>query len=381
MSTEARAKVADLVKFDILTQTQAVDNEKQIRAIARSFILPTKEMQEYAAKASLGDDVYHEPSTIALEAHMAKLTGKEAALFMPSGTMSNQIALRTHLRQPPYSIVCDHRAHINKEWIYPECYIWTGHHLTLDDIKEHIVTGDNVHFAPTEIIELENTLNGTIIPQEEVVRISDHAHSLGIKMHLDGARIWHVAAETGVPLSELCAPFDSVSLCFSKGLAAPIGSCLVGPKQFIAKARWFRKLFGGGMRQTGVLTASAAYALTYNFPKLFTVHALARRLEQGLKGIGAEILSPAETCMVFYDPTPLGVTYDEIFERGSKLPEPLELGGSRLVVHVQTTEQAVEDLLTLLRALAEEKKAAGFVPPKREPQVNGQVKNIYIRRN
>jgi threonine aldolase len=157
--------------------------------------------------------------------------------------------------------------------------------------------------APTAIVEIENTLNGTIIPQTEIIAISDYAHSEGLKMHLDGARIWHVAAETGTLLKELCDPFDSVSLCFSKGLGAPIGSCLVGPKDFIKKARWFRKLFGGGMRQTGILSGAAAYALTYNFPRLPEVHGLARKLEQGLQEIGAEITSPAETCMASVSPS------------------------------------------------------------------------------
>jgi threonine aldolase len=119
-------------------------------------------------------------------------------------------------------------------------------------------------------------------------------------MHCDGARIWHVAAVTGKPLVELLAPFDTVSVCFSKGLGAPVGSCLVGPKAYIARARWFRKLFGGGMRQTGILAASAAYALSNNFPKLITVHDLALRLQQGLEEIGVRILSKAETCMVGY---------------------------------------------------------------------------------
>jgi threonine aldolase len=165
---------------------------------------------------------------------------------------------------------------------------------------------------------LENTLNGTIFPQDEIVAISEFAHSRGIKMHLDGARIWNAAAETKMYIKELCDPFDSVSLCFSKGLGqseinvwssyyfltilrhpgAPIGSCLVGPKEFITKARWFRKLFGGGMRQTGFLAGCVAYALTHNFPQLPRVHALAKKLEAGLEDIGAVITSRAETCMV-----------------------------------------------------------------------------------
>jgi len=174
--------------------------------------------------------------------------------------------------------------------------------------------------APSQVIALENTLNGTIFPQDEIIKICNYAHSLGMKTHLDGARIWHVAIETRKSIKDLCEPFDSISVCFSKGLGqyirsiagrvvrilnnmsmasgAPIGSCLVGTKEFITKARRFRKILGGGMRQTGILAASAAFALTHNFPQLPRVHALAKRLEAGLEDIGAIILSRAETCMV-----------------------------------------------------------------------------------
>ncbi|EIM92761.1 uncharacterized protein STEHIDRAFT_117731 [Stereum hirsutum FP-91666 SS1] len=392
----ARAKIAAQVKFDILKETQADDNAKHIRQVSRSFIsdtltVPTKEMYDYAVQGSLGDAVYHEPSTLALEEHMAKLTGKEDALFMPSGTMSNQIALRSHLMQPPYSILCDHRAHIHRyeaggaafhsgaavHAVIPA----NGHHLTLEDVQAHAVLDDNIHTAPTQIVELENTLNGTIIPQEEVIRISEWAHSEGVLMHLDGARIWHVSAETGVSIKELCDPFDSVSLCFSKGLGAPIGSCLVGPKKFIQKARHFRKLFGGGMRQTGLMAASAAYALTYNFPRLVDVHLMARRLDQGLREIGVEVTSEAETCMVFFDPSPIGVSYEEIVARAASLPDPITIGGSRLVVHIQNTDETIDDFLALMKELAEEKIKAGFV--RSEPEVNGKangaVKNIYVK--
>ncbi|EJF66504.1 pyridoxal phosphate-dependent transferase [Dichomitus squalens] len=391
----ARAQVAEQVKVDIFTSTQDDDNKRGLKEVSRSFIsdtitVPTPEMYLYAARASLGDDVYHEPSTLALEAHMAKVTGKEAALFMPSGTMSNQIALRTHLQQPPYAVLCDHRSHIvryeagglafhsgaHAQMVIPS----NGHHLTLEDVQEHVVLGDEIHSAPTAIISLENTLNGTIFPQDEIVRIAEFAHANGLRTHLDGARIWHVAAETGTPLSELLAPFDSVSLCFSKGLGAPIGSCLVGPEAFIKKARWFRKLFGGGMRQTGLMAASAAYALTHNFPLLPAVHQLTRKLESGLEEIGVEITSGAETCMVFYDPSPVGVTYAEIVERASQLSDPLAVGGSRLVVHIQTSPQAVEDFLAVVRKLAEEKKAAGFVPPEKKTYPNGRpYSSVYVK--
>lgn len=347
-------------------------------------------MLAYAANATLGDDVYFEPSTVALENHIACLVGKEAALFMPSGTQSNQIALRTHLVQPPYSIVCDKRAHIFKYEAGGAAFHSNAHaipvspanahHLTLEEIQENIVLGNDVHLAPSQVVALENTLNGTVFPQDEIIKICDYAHSLGLKTHLDGARIWHVSIETRKSIKELCEPFDSVSVCFSKGLGAPIGSCLVGTKEFITKARWFRKILGGGMRQTGILAASAAFALTHNFPQLPRVHALAKRLEAGLEEIGAIILSRAETCMLFYDPTPLGLNFDEIAERASALPDPLILGGSRLVVHIQTSEEAVEDFLSVIRLLAEEKKAAGWVVPTDDNARTSTMKDVYVRR-
>ncbi|KAK2462078.1 hypothetical protein APHAL10511_006541 [Amanita phalloides] len=383
------ATIFDQVKVDVLSNNPAQDNATKRNEIARSFIsdtltVPTEEMYEYAKHATLGDDVYFDPTTAALEAHLAKITGKEAAIFMPSGTASNQIALRTHLKQPPYTVLVDQRSHMNKYETGGAAFHSGAtvipispsneHHLTLVDIKENVIKTDDVHFAPTEVIALENTLYGTIFPQDEIIRISAYAHSIGIKMHLDGARIWHVAVETGKMIEELCAPFDSASLCFSKGLGAPVGSCLVGTKEFIAKARRFRKLFGGGLRQIGILAASAAYALTHNFPLLPRVHALARKLESGLEEIGVTILSRAETCMVFYGPSSVGLSYDEITQRAAALSEPIFLRGSRLVFHIQTSEQVIDDLLRLVREMVEEKKAAGFTA-----KVNGTVKDVYVR--
>ncbi|KAJ4489524.1 pyridoxal phosphate-dependent transferase [Lentinula edodes] len=391
-----KTKVAEEIKFDILAGLPAGGNELKRSQIARTFIsqivlVPTKEMYAYALLASLGDDVYHEPSTmqVALETHVAKITGKEAGLFMPSGTMSNQIGLRTHLMQPPYTILCDSRAHIYRHAyevggagfhsgaaltpVIPS----NGHHLTRKDVENNIIYGPDVHFAPTEVIALENTLNGTIFPQDEIIAISEFARSKGIKMHLDGARIWHVAAETGTSLHELLEPFDTASLCFSKGLGAPIGSCLVGPKEYITRARRIRKLFGGGMRQTGILAGAAAYALTHNFPLLNRVHALTIKLQKSFEDIGVTILSPAETCMIFYDAASIGSTYDEIAERGEALPEPLFLGGSRVVLHIQTSEAAVDDFIKLIATIAEEKRKAGFVNS--AVQANGH-QDVYVRR-
>lgn len=388
------ASIIEQVKVDIITPTQQQDNARYLEEVSRSFIsdtitVPTKEMFAYAVQASLGDDVYSEPSTIALEAHIAKLTGKEAALFVSSGTMGNQVAIRTHLQQPPNSIICDVRAHINKyegggAAIHSGALQITltpknGHHLTLKDIEPNVVFGTDVHSAPTRIICLENTLNGTIIPQSDIIEIADFACKNDILMHLDGARLWHVAAETRMPIDELCAPFDSVSLCLSKGLGAPIGTCLVGPKAFIQKARWFRKIFGGGMRQTGVLAGSVAYALTHNFPLLPKVHALAKRLQAGLEELQVGILSPAETCMVFYDPSTIGVEYWEIIERAAALPKPISLTGSRLVVHIQTSPEAVEDFLSVIKTLKQEKIQAGVVPSQERVVDSDGMRNVYVR--
>ncbi|KAH9964455.1 pyridoxal phosphate-dependent transferase [Russula dissimulans] len=390
-SVKAREYVTHSAKIDVIAPTQAEDNQRYRVDVSRSFVsdtvtVPSKEMYEYAIRASLGDDVYHEPNTAALEAHVARLFGKEDALFVPSGTMANQLAIRTHLKQPPYSILCDHRAHIyvceagglshhSGAQVIPVIPS-NGHHLTLEDIQTFIVLDEDIHFCPTELIELENTLNGSIFPQDEIIRISEYARKRGITMHLDGARIWHAAIETGTPLDVLSEPFDSISACFSKGLGAPVGSCLIGSKNFIARARRFRKAFGGGMRQTGFLAASAAYALTHNFPKLAAVHDLARKLENGLLELGVKVTGKAETCMVFYDPSSVGTTYAEVAERAEKLPEPLSLAGSRLVVHIQTTEKAINDFLRVIQRLSEEKRAAGFVRPV-EQTGHGSYKDMY----
>ncbi|KAG9314643.1 pyridoxal phosphate-dependent transferase [Chiua virens] len=416
----ALSQLFDEVKCDILTKNPDTDNALKCEEISRTFVcqylmtplnwplkrnpstcssghghrvpprtVPTKAMSDYALRASLGDDVFSDESTAALEVHIAKITGKEAGLFFPSGTMSNQVALRTHLQQPPHSVITDARAHIyrmeaggaafhsqaNSIPIFPE----NGHHLTWQDIEPRIVSGTDVHVAPTRVIALENTLNGTIIPQKDVREISNNAHARDIIMHLDGARIWHVAVETGLSMNEICDPFDSVSLCLSKGLGAPIGTCLVGPKAFITKARWFRKLFGGGMRQTGYLAGCAAYALTHNLPQLPRVHALAKHMQQGLESIGVGILSPAETCILFYDPSTIGVEYWEVVERAAALEKPININGSRIILHIQSSRQAVEDFLDLMSTLKEEKVKAGWTIDQMPPKKHNPFRDVYVK--
>lgn len=321
-------------------------NVRELAAVAASRDLrsdtvttPTARMGEAMAGAAgydnvMGDDVVSNN----FEASVAALFGKRAGLFVTSGTLSNQLCLRTWLMQPPYSILCDARSHIHK-YEAGGCAFHSGAALELvqpsnglylrweQDIKPRIVPDDgNIHSAPTAIVSLENTLNGVIMPQDEVVRIAQgvRATNEDVKLHLDGARIWNVAAKTGLSLEELCRPFDSISVCFSKGLGSPVGRCvaewlslsnsmsimadlllclcphsmMLGPQRFITKANHFRKLFGGGMRQVAPLTAAARVAYEEHFGKLAYTHELATWLADALRAEGVDILLPVDTNMV-----------------------------------------------------------------------------------
>lgn len=169
--------------------------------------------------------------------------------------------------------------------------------------------------------------------------------------------MWDVQAKTGKSLKELCAPFDTVSLCMSKGLGAPIGSVLVGPKAFIEKARWFRKMFGGGIRQSGGLAAAADYALTRTLPLLPAVHARAARLAKAFEDLGANLLFPTMTGMVWVDTQPLGFSTTELTRRALDIDngrKRIVLGGSRIVLHFQITDEAVDDLIQLIKDMKEE---------------------------
>jgi threonine aldolase len=240
---------------------------------------------------------------------------------------------------------------------------------------------------------LENTLNGIIYPQDELIKIHQWAKQQNppIIVHCDGARIWHVVAQKAQSLKYLCEPFDSVCMDLSKALGGPMGSMLCGSAAFIKHAKWIRKTFGGGLRQIGSLAACGAYALTNNFSKLLQVRELTLKLEKGLRDLGVGILVPVETNMVsvlicydlvleslclkllqsqqvFYYPDPIGLTIEQITEaaESGKYTERLWLDSgysSRLVVHTQTSAQAIEDLLLVIRKLKEENP-----PPAGHPQ-------------
>ncbi|KAI4137915.1 MAG: hypothetical protein L6R39_007047, partial [Caloplaca ligustica] len=262
---------------------------------------PTPSMLRAIQNCTLLDDVFAEdPTTTSLESHIASLTGHPAALLVLSGTMGNQVAIRTHMTHPPHSILADSRSHIY-EWeaggfaslsgAFPIIVTPTnGHHLTLHDVQARAILQKPqqqilaIHKAPTTLISLENTLNGSILPLEECRAISAwaRAQTPPIKLHLDGARLWEaVVAEAG-SLAEYCACVDSVSLCFSKGLGAPVGSVLVGSTAFVDRARHVRKSIGGGVRQAGIIAAPARVAVDETFlgGKLRGTHDVAKKLGQ-----------------------------------------------------------------------------------------------------
>ncbi|SPC66291.1 related to GLY1 - L-threonine aldolase, low-specific [Ustilago sp. UG-2017b] len=370
-ASRKQSKTAPLLSTDPLKGK--INNAEKQQRLARDFrsdtiTAPTESMIRAMAEASRGDDVYGEDETTnSFQAEIAALTGKESAIFVPSGTLSNQLALRTHLHQPPHTVLCDTRSHIHRyeaggiafhcgastEIVAPS----NGHHLRWqEDIKPNLNLSDDIHFSPTRIISLENTLNGTIFPQDEIVKISSEARKLGLIMHLDGARIWNVAAETSLSLKELCDPFDTVSLCLSKGLGAPIGSILVGPAQFIKKARHFRKLYGAGVRQVGPLVAAARVGVVENYPKLQGTHQLARYAGRELEKLGVRLTAPVETSMVFMDTSSIDISISELVSRAASLPSPIKLGGGRMVVHYQIEKQAVDDVIELIKTIKQEKK-------------------------
>ncbi|KAG0277033.1 Threonine aldolase [Linnemannia gamsii] len=240
--------------------------------------------------ASRGDAVYEEDDSVSsLESHVAQLTGHEAGLFCASGTMTNQLAFKASLLTPPASILCDRRSHVfrheagglashSQVTVYPvQALANKGHHITVEDLeREFVVDDDDVHMAPTRLISLENTLDGTVMPLQEVQAIRRFANENKVLLHLDGARVWNAAIAAGCDLKDITQEFDSVSLCVSKGIGAPIGSVLVGNKGLIKKARHFRKMFGGGWRQAGGLAATAHWCIDNVWPTMKETHALAK---------------------------------------------------------------------------------------------------------
>lgn len=318
-----------------------------------TFTTPTPEMIEAALTASIGDAVYQEDmDTCFLENLVANLAGKEQGLFCVSGTLSNQIALRTHLLQPPYSVLCDYRAHVytheaaglailSQAMVVPVRPA-NGNYLTLDDITAHYVPDDgDVHGAPTKVISLENTLHGMITPIDELVRIRAWCSQNNIKLHCDGARIWNAAIASGVPLKQFGELFDSISICLSKSMGAPIGSILVGDAKFIKKANHFRKQQGGGIRQSGMMAKMATVAINGDWKaKMSYSHRLASDLALFCKENDIPLESPTDTNFVFLDLSKAHMNPDVLVKKGLKYG--IKLMGGRIAFHYQVTQETLE---------------------------------------
>jgi threonine aldolase len=258
--------------------------------------LPSLAMRQAMAAAPVGDDQYGEdPSVNRLQERLAELLGKEAALFVPSGTMANQIALKI-LTRPGDDVVVGDEAHI----VWHESgaaaansgvqftVVGQGGLFTAADLRAACKPPGHIVFPPTTLVAIENTHNrggGVVFPQAEVVAICETARELGLASYLDGARLFNAAAASGHSLAELAAPFDFVSVALSKGLGCPVGSLIAGRYAGIVRARRARRMFGGAMRQSGILAAAGLYALDHNFSRLVDDHANARLLAERLAGL------------------------------------------------------------------------------------------------
>jgi threonine aldolase len=278
---------------------------------------PTPGMRAAIKAAEVGDDVFGDDPTVnRLQEKVSDLLSKEAALFVPSGTMSNQACIKAHT-QPGDELLCEANCHIyNYEAGGPAvlsgvtCRTVDGEYGVLDVSQlEGKIRADNEHLVRTRLVCLENTHNrggGKVYPLEKIRAIASWAKKHGLIMHLDGARLWNAVVATGTPAAEWASHFDSVSVCFSKGLGAPIGSALAGPREFVARARRVRKLLGGGMRQAGVAAAAALYALDNHIDRLAEDHRNAQTIAQAVADTPGLRLEPpeVETNLIFFEVDP-----------------------------------------------------------------------------
>jgi threonine aldolase len=328
---------------------------------------PSAAMREAMAKAEVGDDVFGEDPTVnRLQEYVALMLGKEAALFVPSGTMGNQICIKVHT-QAGDEIIVEGGAHVfNYE---------TGGAAFLSHVQVHPLQGDRgrlmvkdikravrpaVYYMPkTRLICIENTNNragGTIYPLDLVKEISAFARESGIKLHLDGARLWNACVATGVAPKEYATYCDSVSVCLSKGLGAPVGSVVAGTRAFIDEARHYRKIFGGGMRQAGILAAAGLYALERNIDRLEEDHQKAAYLARELAVIPGFVidLESVQTNIIIIDVERSGLLPEEILGRLRQrdvLLTPGNYMGLRAVTHLDVSMEQVKRAAAITREI------------------------------
>ena len=331
---------------------------------------PGAAMWEAMRRAPLGDDVFgDDPTVAALEQRSAALLGKEAALFVPSGTMANQVAIRTWT-EPGDEIIVEAGSHIYQyeggayaalSGVSIKCIEGVRGLMHAEQVRAGVrPPGGLSHFPNTRLVCVENSANrggGTCYPPGQLVAIADVAREAGLLLHLDGARLFNAAVATGCPAAELAAPFDSISFCLSKGLGCPVGSVVVGSRAFVERGHRFRKMFGGGMRQAGVLAAAGLYALDNHLDRLADDHRRAHRLADGLAAVpGIEVdLEGVETNMVYLDVAGTGLDAAGFLERLAPLEVlPVLIGATtlRAVTHLDIDDAGVEQAIAAFTEVA-----------------------------
>lgn len=315
---------------------------------------PSPAMRRAMAEAEVGDDVIErDPTCERLQRLTADLLGMEDAIFMPSGTMTNQIGLRIHCK-PGDEFLCEAGCHVYnyEQGAFAQLSglvartIEGEYGLLRPEQLEGLIRPENDHLLRTRLVILENTHNrgsGRVQPYEYVERICRWAHENGLRTHLDGARLFNAAAATGIDLATWSKHFDTVSVCFSKGLGAPIGSALAGSKGAIQEARRHRKLFGGGMRQAGVIAAAALYALENNQSRLVEDHANAQLLAEAIRKCGSLALQPAEVdtnILIFRVAPEVGTAHEFVARLAAQGVAALAISPTqiRLVTHLDVSE-------------------------------------------
>jgi threonine aldolase len=326
---------------------------------------PTAEMRRAMAEAEVGDDVYGEDPTVnKLEQRAAEIFGREAALFVPSGTMGNQIAIKCHTR-PGQEVICEELAHcFNFEMAmlahFSGCVARTvkGEDgiLSWSQIKKKIA--QRIYYlAQTGLITIENTHNfggGTVYPEDVAAEICDGAHALGIPVHLDGARIFNAGAASGKPVKELTQKFDSIMFCLSKGLGAPVGSMLIGSQKLIEQGRAYRKALGGGMRQAGILAAAGLIALEKGPARLREDHANARWLAERVAQVSGIKLDPEKvrTNILVFDILGTGMNTSELTRKAAEhnlLVSSVNERLLKMVTHMDVQRSDCEQAIEILR--------------------------------
>jgi threonine aldolase len=330
---------------------------------------PTPEMRAAIAAAEVGDEQKREDPTVnELERRAAELLGQEEAVFVPTATMANEIALRT-LSEPGDELIAEENSHIFlSELGGPAVHAGlmtrplrcNAGRFTPDQIRETVRVTDGTHVPPTKIVSVENTHNasgGRVWPLEEIEAVAATARELGLRLHLDGARIMNASVASAVPSPTIGGHFDTVTLCLSKGLGCPLGALVAGSAELMATARRFKHLFGGAMRQAGIVAAAGVYALEHNIERLAEDHERARRLALGLEAAGVPVdLEQVETNFVQIDVGPLGLSPREALERLwshevglSMTAHPTRL---RAVTHLDATDDDIDRAMELIpRAL------------------------------